>query len=163
MTPARYAGFWRRAAAYAVDTALLYLISFFLFLVIVLAGGLDLPAPRRLSAPDAFDTLVVRGMALYWLAATVANLCYFTYFHGSTGQTPGKMLMKVQVIQISGEPMTFGLAFLRWVGYIVSGIFLYLGFLWVAWDGRKQAWHDKIAGTLVVHRTPQPVAGEEKA
>jgi uncharacterized RDD family membrane protein YckC len=73
------------------------------------------------------------------------------------------MLMRVQVIQISGEPLTFGLAFLRWVGYIVSGVFLYVGFLWVAWDGRKQGWHDKIAGTLVVHPAPQPVAGGEKA
>ena len=54
--------------------------------------------------------------------------------------------------------MTFGLAFLRWVGYILSGIFLYLGFLWIAWDGRKQGWHDKIAGTVVVRR-PAPPTG----
>jgi hypothetical protein len=37
------------------------------------------------------------------------------------------------------------------VGYLVSNIF-YLGFIWVAFDGKKQGWHDKIAGTVVIIR-----------
>jgi uncharacterized RDD family membrane protein YckC len=27
---------------------------------------------------------------------------------------------------------------------------LFVGFLWIIWDAEKQAWHDKIAGTVVV-------------
>jgi uncharacterized RDD family membrane protein YckC len=46
--------------------------------------------------------------------------------------------------------MTFGLAFLRWVGYIISAVVLYLGFVWIAFDAKKQGWHDKIAGTVVI-------------
>jgi uncharacterized RDD family membrane protein YckC len=45
--------------------------------------------------------------------------------------------------------MTLGIAFLRWAAYHLSSILL-LGFLWVAVDRRKQGWHDKIAGTVVV-------------
>jgi hypothetical protein len=40
---------------------------------------------------------------------------------------------------------------LRFVGYIVSGAVLSLGFLWVALDGKRQGWHDKLARTYVVH------------
>ena len=48
--------------------------------------------------------------------------------------------------------MTLGIAFLRWVGAIVSGLVFMLGFVWIAFDGRKQGWHDKIAATLVIHK-----------
>ena len=75
---------------------------------------------------------------------------YFTLFHGFGGQTPGKKLLGLRVVQSSGKPMTPGLAFLRWVGYIISQIPLCLGFIWIAFDGRKQGWHDKIAATCVI-------------
>ena len=75
---------------------------------------------------------------------------YFTYFHGAGGQTPGKMIFGLKVVQSTGEQMTFGIAFLRWVGYIISGTVFYLGFVWIAFDGRKRGWHDKIAGTVVI-------------
>jgi uncharacterized RDD family membrane protein YckC len=77
-------------------------------------------------------------------------MVYFTYFHGATGQTPGKMALGLKVIQNTGAPMTFGVAFLRWVGYIISGIILDLGFAWIAFDRKKRGWHDMIAATYVV-------------
>ncbi|RYY81863.1 MAG: RDD family protein, partial [Comamonadaceae bacterium] len=46
------------------------------------------------------------------------------------------------------------------LAYFVSAIPLCIGFLWVAWDPRKQGWHDKLAGTVVVRarkRGPRPV------
>jgi uncharacterized RDD family membrane protein YckC len=46
--------------------------------------------------------------------------------------------------------MTFGLAFLRWVGYLISTLAIYLGFLWIAFDRKARGWHDIIAGTVVV-------------
>jgi len=82
------------------------------------------------------------------------DMVYFTWFHGATGQTPGKMLLKLRVVQPSGEPIGFGTAFLRWVGYIISSAVVLIGFVWVVFDRKKQAWHDKIAGTVVV-RTEQ--------
>ena len=77
-------------------------------------------------------------------------MAYFTYFHGTTGQTPGKRLLGLRVVQETGEPIGLGTAFLRWVGYIVSGIPMLMGFLWAGADRRKQGWHDKIAGTVVI-------------
>lgn len=40
----------------------------------------------------------------------------------------------------------------RYLGYFVSMLFLGLGCIWVAFDSRKQGWHDKLAGTVVVRR-----------
>jgi uncharacterized RDD family membrane protein YckC len=84
----------------------------------------------------------------------VTILFYFTYFHGTTGRTPGKMLLGLQVVSADGTMITFGTAFLRTVGYFISFIYL-LGFIWAAFDKRKQGWHDKIAGTVVIIREPQ--------
>jgi uncharacterized RDD family membrane protein YckC len=60
------------------------------------------------------------------------------------------MLLKLKVIRTTGRNLSFGCAFLRFIGYLISGIVLFLGFIWAAFDGRKQGWHDKLAGTLVV-------------
>jgi uncharacterized RDD family membrane protein YckC len=150
MTDRRYGGFWRRLVAYAIDKVILYFTSLFLLVVAFLAlgrGGFSLS-----SIAATGD--IPRGMGLfvviYAIAMFVTDMIYFIWFHGSVGQTPGKMLLGLRVIQASGEQMTFSAAFLRWVGTLVSGLFLSLGYLWIAVDGKKQGWHDKIAATLVI-------------
>ena len=86
----------------------------------------------------------------YGVAIAFINMAYFTYFHGTVGQTPGKMVVGIKVVRVGGGNMTLGIAFLRWVGHLISGAVFYLGYLWVLIDARKQSWHDKIAGTFVV-------------
>jgi uncharacterized RDD family membrane protein YckC len=159
MTDRLYGGFWRRLVAYAIDRIILYFVSLLLLATGLLAlgrGGLSLG-----SIATTGD--IPRGMGLFTLVyivvTFVTDMIYFTWFHGSVGQTPGKMLLGLRVIQTSGEKMTFGFAFLRWVGALVSSLFLFLGYLWIALDGRKQGWHDKIAATLVVRRTRETAPG----
>ena len=65
------------------------------------------------------------------------------------------MLFCLQVVSADGTPISFGIAFLRAVGYLVSGALFNLGFIWVAFDKRKQGWHDKIAGTVVIIKEHQ--------
>ena len=70
---------------------------------------------------------------------------------GIKGQTLGKMALGIKVIKRNGQALGLGQAALREVvGKFVSFIALCLGFLWVAWDPKKQGWHDKIAGTEVI-------------
>ena len=67
------------------------------------------------------------------------------------GATPGKCLLECRVVSArTGRPPGWLRATLRYLCYIVSLLPLGLGFFWIAWDRRKQGWHDKIAGTLVV-------------
>ncbi|HXJ42107.1 MAG TPA: RDD family protein [Bryobacteraceae bacterium] len=78
------------------------------------------------------------------------------------GMTPGKLLMGLQVVdQRNGEIPGFGKMFLREiVGRFISGLFLGLGYFWALFDKSAQAWHDKLAGTVVIKRNaPQVVAG----
>ncbi len=151
MTFYKYAGFWRRLVAFSIDGTIIFLIFVIFFIIASLAffsGALSVN--RQIFFMDITDPGSIPPVMIYlWLFYIFLNIIYFTYFHGTTGRTPGKMIMNLQVISDDGHPISFGTAFLRSVGYFVSNI-LYLGFIWVAFDKRKQSWHDKIAGTVVI-------------
>ncbi len=147
----KFAGFWRRLLAYTIDNIIIGMIFSFLSLVILagyIFGSLsandrswiaELTHPSRLSFMTLLETILLIAISIF----------YFTFFHGVKGRTPGKMLLGLQVLSTEGTPLGFGIAFLRSVGYMVSSI-LCLGFIWAAFDRRKQGWHDKIAGTVVI-------------
>lgn len=156
MTIYKFAGFWRRLGAYAVDCTIIFFIFIILASIASLAffsgaiSGNSKNFIADLTDPTRFSSIMI----LTWLFFISFNIAYFTYFHGTTGRTPGKMLFGLQVVSTEGAPISFGIAFLRAVGYFVSNIF-YLGFIWVVFDKKKQGWHDKIAGTVVIIREPQ--------
>lgn len=81
-------------------------------------------------------------------------LGYFIWFLTllPKGLTPGKKLLGLQVVNHqTGAIPGFGTMFLREiVGRFLSGLFLGLGYFWALWDKNAQAWHDKLAGTVVV-------------
>jgi len=64
------------------------------------------------------------------------------------GTTPGKRVLGMRVIKENGDPAGFGTMLLReWIGKIISGMILSLGYLWILIDKDRQAWHDKLAST----------------
>ena len=148
MNHTHYGGFWRRTIAFLIDKVALSLISMILLFIASLFLGLGFPFNLSINISE-----VITGTFLlsYYGTTIFLNMVYFTYFHGTTGQTPGKKILGLKVIQKTGNEMTLGLAFLRWVGYIISGLVFNLGFLWVAFDRKKQGWHDKIAATYVIN------------
>ena len=94
------------------------------------------------------------------LFAVVFPLAYFIWFLTllQKGLTPGKMLLGLQVVdQRNGAIPGFGKMFLREIiGRILSGLFFGLGYFWAIFDKNGQAWHDKLAGTVVIKRGPAP-------
>jgi uncharacterized RDD family membrane protein YckC len=80
------------------------------------------------------------------------SLGYYTYFEGGeSGQTIGKRTMNIRVADAeSGGSIGPGRAAVRWLGRLVSGIALGLGYLWMLWDENSQTWHDKMATCVVV-------------
>lgn len=145
-------GFWKRAVAIIIDSVFLnnavkisllplqWSLDFDNILVADLFLGMDTQQTRE----------VLLYVILYLFSGLIIGLVYFTYFHSSTGQTIGKKLVKIKVIQASGGPINYKIAFIRWAGYFISGLVMFLGFICVVFDKNKQGWHDKIAGTYVV-------------
>lgn len=73
------------------------------------------------------------------------------------GATIGAIACNLQVVRLDARPMDWTTAIVRGLGCILSAMVVFLGFIWVAFDDAKQAWHDKIAGTIVV-RTPTRIS-----
>lgn len=134
-----YGGFIRRLAAFAVDWLVIGILTRLVESVCTAALGLFFSAEAMVHADRAGQALCLMMFFLY-----------FVYFHGSTGRTPGKVVLGLKVIKTSGEPMGYGTAFLRWSGYLVSALFMFMGFIWIIFDGKKQGWHDKLTETYVV-------------
>lgn len=125
-----YMGFWIRVAAAIIDSLVLSVVSS-LFSFILQVGAFPFEVGGFLFFPA------------FWL--------YHWLFIGLKGQTLGKMAVGIKVVNAAGSVPGLGRAALREIpGKILSAIAIYLGFLWVIWDERKQGWHDKIANTYVV-------------
>jgi len=134
-----YAGFWIRVGASIIDTVLLLCVTF--PLLIAIYGW---------SYFDAEQTGFIAGTAdflLSYILPAVAIIVFWMYRQA----TPGKMMLKLKVVDAkTGGPLTVGQAIIRYIGYFVSSIPLCIGLIWVGIDARKQGWHDKMAGTVVI-------------
>ena len=145
------AGFWRRLPAFIIDNIILQILAE--IIISPLKLNFDINETTFASMEDLiqnFETFIIYGLFSIAVYIFISGF-YFTLFHGSTGQTIGKKMMDVKVVPSSGGTMTYRKSFIRYIGYIISEIPLFLGFLWIAIDKDKQGWHDKIAGTYVVN------------
>jgi uncharacterized RDD family membrane protein YckC len=133
----QYAGFWLRAAATVIDTVLLAVITVPLLLGIY--GFEYLESQSMIRGPMDF--------LIQWVLPTIAVIVFWKY--GSA--TPGKMLLRLKIVDAeTGGPLSVGQCVGRYFAYLASLFPLGLGFLWIAFDAKKQAWHDKLAGTIVI-------------
>jgi uncharacterized RDD family membrane protein YckC len=93
-----------------------------------------------------------------WIAAVAYTVAILMFMR--RGLTPGKWLLGERVVdKITGDPVGFWRMLLRSVmKNTVSSFFLGLGYLWAIWDRDAQAWHDKIASTVVIkEERPAPL------
>ena len=95
--------------------------------------------------------LLALGILLLVVAA-VAYVVFLVLRLGRTGQTPGRRMMGIKVVdKTTGQPIGGGRAFGRYLfaGFI-SGQICYLGYLWMLWDAQKRTWHDMVVSSIVV-------------
>ena len=118
--------------------------DFFTRLVAIFIDGIILVIPNVILT-------MVLGQIFGSLISLGIGVGYSYYFWTTSGQTPGKMVMSLKVVNAdNGALLEPSAALLRYVGYFVSSIALGLGYLWVLWDPKHDAWHDKIAKTKVI-------------
>jgi uncharacterized RDD family membrane protein YckC len=131
-----YAGFWIRLGAAVIDFIILLFI-----LAVIYYSVFRFIAPIMLSG-----RFIMIFISISWFI----EIAYLVAFWAWRGQTPGKLLTGIKIIRTDSSPITWRYALLRYLGYIISTITFFIGFIWIAFDDRKQGLHDKIADTYVV-------------
>jgi uncharacterized RDD family membrane protein YckC len=143
--PMEFAGFWTRFAAYFVDGIITGIIG----AIIGGIAGFAIGAAGGMAGDNKAAGLVAIQLVSMALSFGV-RAAYFIYFIGKDGQTPGKKLCKIRVVNADGSQVSYGKATGRFFGYMLSSLILCIGFLMVAWDEEKRALHDRLCDTRVI-------------
>ena len=134
-----YAGFWVRVGTTIIDSLLLIAITLPLLVSIYGWGYFDAEQTGFVAGPADF--------LISWVLPAIAVIVFWMQKQA----TPGKMVLSLRIVDAAtGNKPSAGQCIGRYFAYFVSTIPLCLGFIWVAFDKRKQGWHDKLAGTVVV-------------
>jgi len=134
-----YAGFWWRVLATIIDSILFSIIAVPLIIAVV-----------------GFDTFMDSSRGFFGgpeeiFISYVLPIFAIVLFWKFKQATPGKMLLAIRIVDAKTRgPLSWGQCIGRYFAYIPSALVLCLGYLWVGWEPRKRAWHDMLAGTLVV-------------
>jgi uncharacterized RDD family membrane protein YckC len=137
----RVIGFGMRLVATLLDAFFVGAISLMVaFLIGFFAVFVDI-----FRDPESTSALLIVP-----LSGFIFSAAYYVVAWKNSGTTIAKFIFGQKVISSDGKDLTWGKAVRRYIGYIVSLVALSIGFLWIAFDGKRQGWHDKIAGTYVV-------------
>ena len=140
MNNLEYAGFWIRVGASLIDTVILLLITTPLLLLIYGDTYWD----SQSFVLGSWDFIIS------YVFPAIPVIIFWSY----KSATPGKLALKLTILDAkTGQKPTTQQFIIRYLGYFVSTIPFLLGLIWVGIDKRKQGWHDKIAGTVVVKDT----------
>jgi len=144
----RYCGFWRRFSAWVVDKIIIFafisilviLVSFVPYIILWEFFGIDI-------TPE-LD---------FWIAVLIITIIFDWLYHAifessKLKATPGKLLMRMAVLDKNLKRISFNKANIRYWGKLLSSLFLFIGFIEISFTEKKQGLHDFIAGTLVVRR-----------
>lgn len=142
-----YAGFWIRFLASVLDSILLLMVA--------------VPLLLMFYGPEVLFMTESPGLAydlINYALPIVAVIVFWQY----RAATPGKIMMDIYIVDANTlRQPTFGRLLLRYLGYYVSILTLFLGFFWIGWDKRKQGFHDKIANTVVIKKSSAVVTSAD--
>ncbi len=143
--PVKYAGFWIRFVAYIIDGIVIGIVQSFVtysFFASIMFNP---------TIGDEGQPVLPASFFPYMLVLVVINWLYFSLMESSSKQgTIGKIALNMKVTSLEGNRITFLNATGRYFAKIVSTIILLIGFIMAGFDPKKQALHDKMAGTYVV-------------
>jgi len=152
-SPTNYASFGRRFVALLIDGIIIGIMQ-----AIVIAPFLGMIGFGAVQNVENLENMsdqqamgVMGASAVLQVVSLVVSGAYFTFMHSSEKQASiGKMVMGIKVTDMNGNRITRQAAFIRFIGTLVSGAILCIGYIMAAFTEKKQALHDMIANTLVL-------------
>ena len=147
-------GFWKRAAAAAIDLAVVVPAALLITWIASKVAGVHLP-PSNLHVLDLdlwIDLVLANDPALLmaFVLFLAIGLTYLLVFQITTGRTLGMRVLKIKIIDVFGDRPSPARCIARCAGYLASIATLFLGFLWIGFDAEKRGLHDWIASTYVI-------------
>ena len=144
----RYAGFWLRSFALLIDAVILAVVGGLIGAMYGAIYGAYLSS--HASSAQIAELVAARFLPIQ-IISTVVGWLYMALFESSDRQaTPGKMALGIEVCDLDGNRIGFWHATGRYLGKIVSGLILLIGYFMAGFTEKKQALHDIMAGCLVV-------------
>jgi uncharacterized RDD family membrane protein YckC len=132
---------WQRILAYLID------VSFILILPLYLLSGL-----AAINDPTEVLNRFWPYLFFVVLLYPIIYALFVSFMVSSFGGTLGKLLTGTRIVSSDGRKLKFWKAFFRnHIGYMVSGMLLGMGFIWILIDKERRGWHDQIANTYVVN------------
>ena len=142
-----YAGFWKRVAAYTIDSLLVGMVGGIIGTIIGAVMG------AIVLAGDSSGVGLVLVQLVTQLISIAISAAYYAGFHASTGMaTLGKMAVGIKVVRTDGTRISLARGIGRYFATLLSGLIIGIGFLMAAFTERKQGLHDIICDTLVVDK-----------
>ena len=142
-----HAGFWKRVAAYLIDSVIVGVAGAILGVVLAAVA-----VPLALSG-DAGAAAAMLLQVVIQLVSIFITAAYYAGFHASRGQaTLGKMAIGIKVVRTDGSRISLLRGIGRYFAAILSGLILCIGYLMAAFTDRKQGLHDMLCDTLVVDK-----------
>jgi uncharacterized RDD family membrane protein YckC len=140
MDDKEYAGFWIRFGAMLIDLVVMIIL---LYIPLTIIYGEEYWIGEQFIY-GFWDVI------LGYIVPIVVTIWFWLRYSG----TPGKMATKLRIVDAAtGNKMTTGQAIGRYFAYTIAILPLCLGLIWVGIDKKKQGWHDKLAGTVVIRDT----------
>lgn len=164
--PTGYASWGARFGALLVDYLVVGLAPTILYIIAFAMAGPTTVTPDysgcaledtqcRLDAIDAASSsaMPVASVLMIILAVlwAIGAGIFIVVKEGSTGQTPGKKALNIRVVrEATGQPLGFGMAFVRRLAHMLDSLACYIGWLWPLWDAKGQTFADKAVASVVV-------------
>lgn len=152
----RPAGFVTRAVAVVIDIALVVVvIAVFGIVVNLVFSFFGLESLLASDEPAQNNLQLVMQIAVRSSIAIITisfGPLYFMAAWAFIGQTLGMALIGIRVVTMdTQERISFKQTLVRYAGFIISAIPLFMGFFWVLFNDERRGWHDILSGTHVVY------------
>ncbi|PIE45306.1 MAG: RDD family protein [Gammaproteobacteria bacterium] len=154
----QYATFAQRLIAMVIDSVIFSIILSPLFNLLFNEQKLTQEQAEEILQTQGFIGLIdPKEMMIQQIVVLVITVFFWFRYSG----TPGKRLLKLKIVDAtSGKSLTLLQSVVRYLGYFISSFPMGLGFLWVLFDKKNQAWHDKFANSVVIYEGTPIISGD---